>query len=72
MATYTHLAKARGLPPPVSVQNDYSLNDRRFETEMAEACATLAAEASVEVTRARARREKHAKRGMPMSLQNIL
>lgn len=28
-----------GVPPPVSIQNDFSLLDRRFEGHLAEACA---------------------------------
>lgn len=28
-----------GLPPPISIQNDFSLLDRRFEGHLAEACA---------------------------------
>jgi aryl-alcohol dehydrogenase-like predicted oxidoreductase len=31
-------AKRLGVPPPVSIQNDFSLLDRRFEGETAEAC----------------------------------
>lgn len=41
VATFAAYAKLRGLPPPVSIQNDYSLCDRRFETELAEACSPL-------------------------------
>ena len=37
VATFVAIAKLKGLPPPVSIQNDYSLCDRRFETELAEA-----------------------------------
>ena len=33
------LAKQLGMPPPVSIQNNFSLLDRRFETELSEACA---------------------------------
>lgn len=32
-------AKRVGCPPPVSIQNDFSLLDRRFDGELAEACA---------------------------------
>ncbi|EFN51689.1 hypothetical protein CHLNCDRAFT_27720 [Chlorella variabilis] len=28
-----------GVPPPISIQNDFSLLDRRFESQLAEACA---------------------------------
>lgn len=28
-----------GVPPPISIQNDFSLLDRRFEGHLAEACA---------------------------------
>ena len=41
VATFLAIAKIKGLPPPVSIQNDYSLCDRRFETELAEACSPL-------------------------------
>ena len=30
-----------GVPPPVSIQNDFSLLDRRFESELAEACSDV-------------------------------
>ncbi|MBN34623.1 MAG: NADP(H)-dependent aldo-keto reductase [Rhodospirillaceae bacterium] len=33
------VARAMGAPLPVSIQNDFSLTDRTFETELAEACA---------------------------------
>ena len=39
VATFCALARELGLPKPVSIQNDYSLCDRRFETELAECCA---------------------------------
>ena len=32
-------AKRLGVPLPITIQNDFSLVDRRFETELAEACA---------------------------------
>ena len=32
-------AKRCGVAPPVSIQNDFSLLDRRFESELAEACS---------------------------------
>ncbi|KAH8072075.1 oxidoreductase [Aureococcus anophagefferens] len=41
VATFCAMAKLKGLPPPASIQNDYSLCDRRFETELAEACSPL-------------------------------
>lgn len=36
---FNEVARQLGLPPPVSIQNDFSLLDRRFETELAEACS---------------------------------
>ncbi len=36
---FCELAAKLGLPPPVSIQNDFSLLDRRFEGELAEACS---------------------------------
>ncbi|KAL4860207.1 Protein tas [Chlorella vulgaris] len=33
------VAARLGVPPPISIQNDFSLLDRRFEGELAEACA---------------------------------
>ena len=36
---FCELAASMGLPAPVSIQNDFSLLDRRFESELAEACA---------------------------------
>jgi len=35
---FCHTADRLGVPRPVSVQNDFSLVDRRFETELAEVC----------------------------------
>jgi len=35
---FCELAARLELPPPVSIQNDFSLGDRRFEAELAEAC----------------------------------
>mmetsp|Transcript_24015 Transcript_24015/g.66733 ORF Transcript_24015/g.66733 Transcript_24015/m.66733 type:complete len:309 (-) Transcript_24015:24-950(-) len=35
---FYELAAQLGLPPPVSIQNDFGLGDRRFEAELAEAC----------------------------------
>jgi hypothetical protein len=32
-------AKRLGVPPPISIQNDFSLTCRHFESELAEACA---------------------------------
>lgn len=39
LTAFVERCKARKLPAPVSIQNDYSLADRRFETELAEACS---------------------------------
>ncbi|CAI7774268.1 unnamed protein product [Closterium sp. NIES-54] len=36
---YVHAARRLGVPPPVSIQNSFSLVHRSFETELAEACA---------------------------------
>lgn len=36
---FCEAARRLGLPEPVSIQNDFSLCDRRFETELAETCA---------------------------------
>eukprot|EP00741_Cyanophora_paradoxa_P008686 tig00001368_g8409.t1 len=36
---FAEAAKRLGVPLPVSIQNDFSLVDRRFESELAEACA---------------------------------
>ncbi len=36
---FCEAARRLDLPEPVSIQNDFSLCDRRFETELAEACA---------------------------------
>jgi len=33
------VCRQHGLPPPVSIQNDFSLLDRRFESGLAEACS---------------------------------
>lgn len=41
VATFCAMAKCKGLPPPASIQNDYSLCDRRFECELAEACSPM-------------------------------
>mmetsp|Transcript_33325 Transcript_33325/g.79032 ORF Transcript_33325/g.79032 Transcript_33325/m.79032 type:complete len:361 (-) Transcript_33325:36-1118(-) len=35
---FCEIAAQLDLPPPVSIQNDFSLGDRRFEAELAEAC----------------------------------
>jgi len=35
---FTRLAKIHGLPPPVTIQNAYSLVNRTFEWDLAEAC----------------------------------
>jgi aryl-alcohol dehydrogenase (NADP+) len=35
---FTRLAKIHGLPPPATIQNAYSLVNRTFEWELAEAC----------------------------------
>lgn len=34
-----YMAEQLGVPPPISIQNDFSLLDRRFEGQLAEACA---------------------------------
>ena len=39
MCRLCEAAKKLGVPPPVSIQNDFSLLDRRFEGHLAEACA---------------------------------
>ena len=39
MAQWLTLAKAHGLPRPVSLQNEYSLLCRTFDTDLAELCA---------------------------------
>jgi aryl-alcohol dehydrogenase-like predicted oxidoreductase len=36
---YVYASKRLGLKPPVSIQNDFSLCDRRYETELVECCA---------------------------------
>ena len=36
---FAETAKRFGAPPPVSIQNDFSLLDRSFEPELAETCA---------------------------------
>ncbi|CAD7696188.1 unnamed protein product [Ostreobium quekettii] len=36
---FCEVARRMGLPQPVSIQNDFSLLDRRFEMELAEACS---------------------------------
>jgi len=33
------VCRQHGLPPPISIQNDFSLLDRRFESGLAEACS---------------------------------
>eukprot|EP00929_Paragymnodinium_shiwhaense_P021336 TRINITY_DN13940_c0_g1_i1.p1 TRINITY_DN13940_c0_g1~~TRINITY_DN13940_c0_g1_i1.p1 ORF type:complete len:421 (-),score=62.42 TRINITY_DN13940_c0_g1_i1:111-1319(-) len=35
---FCHTADRLGVPRPISIQNDFSLVDRRFETELAETC----------------------------------
>lgn len=39
LCKFAEAATAIGAPPPVSLQNDFSLTDRSFEPELAEACA---------------------------------
>ena len=39
LCEWAKAAEAVGLPPPASIQNCFSLLSRRFETELAEACA---------------------------------
>lgn len=36
---YVHAARRLGVPPPVSIQNSFSLVHRSFETDLAETCA---------------------------------
>ncbi len=38
VAQYARIAEARGLPRIASIQNEYSLLDRKFDTDLAEAC----------------------------------
>ncbi len=38
VCSFAEAAKRLGAPPPVSIQNDFSLLDRTFEPELAEAC----------------------------------
>ena len=39
VCAFAEAATALGAPPPVSIQNDFSLLDRSFEPELAETCA---------------------------------
>lgn len=39
MANWIALAEAHGLPRPASIQNEYSLISRQFDTDLAELCA---------------------------------
>ena len=39
VCSFAETAKRLGAPPPVSIQNDFSLLDRSFEPELAETCA---------------------------------
>ena len=39
MIRFTEAAKRLGVPPPITIQNDFSLVFRNFEEELAEACA---------------------------------
>ena len=39
LITFTEACKRLGVPKPVCIQNDFSLVDRRFTTELAETCA---------------------------------
>ena len=39
LCKFAEAAQRLGAPPPVSLQNDFSLTDRSFEPELAEACA---------------------------------
>jgi len=41
VCTFCYAADRLGVPRPVSIQNDFSLVDRRFETELAETCYHL-------------------------------
>lgn len=41
VCTFCHTADRLGVPRPVSIQNDFSLVDRRFEMELAETCFHL-------------------------------
>ncbi len=36
---FCEAAKRLGVPPPISIQNDFSLVFRTFESDLAEACA---------------------------------
>ena len=36
---FTQAAQKLGVPPPITIQNDFSLVFRHFEEELAEACA---------------------------------
>jgi len=38
---WVHAARRCGVPPPVTIQNDFSLLDRRFESELAETCSSV-------------------------------
>ena len=39
LCKFHEAARTMGAPPPASLQNDFSLTDRSFESELAEACA---------------------------------
>jgi aryl-alcohol dehydrogenase-like predicted oxidoreductase len=41
VCTWVEAAKRLGVPPPCSIQNDFSLCDRRFESELAETCSSV-------------------------------
>lgn len=41
VCTWCHAAQRLGVPPPVSIQNDFSLLDRRFDGELAETCSDI-------------------------------
>eukprot|EP00931_Biecheleriopsis_adriatica_P100464 TRINITY_DN75781_c0_g1_i1.p1 TRINITY_DN75781_c0_g1~~TRINITY_DN75781_c0_g1_i1.p1 ORF type:complete len:404 (+),score=81.90 TRINITY_DN75781_c0_g1_i1:111-1214(+) len=41
VCTFCHIADRLGVPRPISIQNDFSLVDRRFEMELAETCYHL-------------------------------
>jgi len=41
VCSWAEAAKRQGVPGPISIQNDFCMLDRRFETELAEACAPV-------------------------------
>ena len=41
VCAFWHAAQRLGVPPPVSIQNDFGLLDRRFDGELAETCSDL-------------------------------